>query len=190
MIEDPFLSLNVEKSIQKHRLIYRTGFFMLFSYMMYCLMTVAGIFVLRLFGALIIKLTGAPSYMETLWGIAVVIWALIDTWVMHPTLKINGSGDSASNRKLLHEALTIKYPRASRMKNTKAYVRYQKGRIYPSLSTSISCLFDGGDVYLNVMSLGRGDSLFAFFGIINYYRCKRLAKSLSKENKEKYECSS
>lgn len=162
---------------------------MLFSYTMFCFIAIPGIVVFNLFGALIIKLSGAPHYIETLWGITVVIWALIDTWVMHLTVKISGSGDSASNRKLLHEALTIKYPRASRMKNTKAYVRYQKGRIYPSLSTSISCLFDGGDVYLNVMSLGRGDSLFAFLGVINYYRAKSLAKSLSKENKWKYEFS-
>nr|WP_294941870.1 hypothetical protein [uncultured Mucilaginibacter sp.] len=133
--------------------------------------------VLAIAGASVVIGYKIPDTIFISLGILSIAYTGLDMVVMHLTVKIKFDGNR-STKAAMEKELHRRFERLNVMQSTNRFVRYEQIPRHLGFIVSVNCLFEGGDAYLNIMSLGKAAGFMPFAGIINYFRSKRIAKSL------------
>jgi hypothetical protein len=108
-------------------------------------------------------------------GILLGIFMLYDLWQLSRLVKVKGKSiirnkeDVINALKYFYDGLTFDASQPNVIRDIRLGVFFNTGRI-------ITVILDDDDVYFNITTPGRGNSVIApFSGTWNYYKCKEIA---------------
>ncbi|WP_179412136.1 hypothetical protein HDF19_02530 [Mucilaginibacter sp. E4BP6] len=170
--------INYNKSLEKHRLIYKiTGwliFSLVFGYAFYLLMMFAA------FQPLLHLITGhaEPIGLITC-SLLVVSLMIFNIFCNNAFTKIEGKNLEDNKRYIL---LTMDefFSNYDFKVNDDKIMRSFMPKGSPIWGRIITILFDGNDMYLNITSLGKSNSPTLVHGLINYLKARRIKKYFAK----------
>jgi hypothetical protein len=170
--------VDYERSIKNHRLLYKRTFGFIFDNI---LTYIASLFLIGIVALIIpMMINGVKNPYKLFFVIICCIlfdaWMIINLILTNTLVKIDGK-DLEINKKNILETLDAFYDNinSSRIdgniiRNVKLSTSFRWGRI-------ITVLLNEDIVYLNIITLGRYDSMSPFHGLSNYLKCRRIAQS-------------
>jgi hypothetical protein len=174
-------SVNIDKSIQRKRLIYKMTVWVFLDY-----------FFTYLGGSILVICCLAPNFtgknptplIIVIASCSGAIWMIANLVSLSALVKLEGK-DIDTNRKDINSVLNAYYSGYT-LVSTDRLIRSVK------LSTSlrwgkiITVILEEETMYLNITTLGRGDGPSPFHGLYNYTRCRSIAKIIkSHQNQTK-----
>lgn len=108
-----------------------------------------------------------------------VSYLFLTVYLMNRLVKSKGI-NLYHNRKNIEEVLSEYFDQLRPEDCGKGVVRYVKHAGFVSWGRIITVLFDGNKVYLNITTLGRGDSVSIFHGLTNYIKCRQIIKKFKR----------
>lgn len=166
-------------SIQKLRLIYDRSFAMIFDYTMAYLI---GLFPVIAFSlSLIAQPDNLPAISLVFYTACFLfdVWMIINLYLLKALVKID-IGDIA-NKDNIENALNQFYDNLKFEEISENVFQYEKPSSFLKgwYGKVVTVLVDDYIIYLNVTSLGRGDTPSAIHGLYNYLKCKKIAKQMA-----------
>ena len=166
--------INYEKSLQKHRLIYKTtGWFLfnlIFNYTLYMLVMFVA------FQPLLHLITGSA---EPIWLIAcsilIVSLMVFNVFCNSAFTKIEGK-KTEDNKKDILLIMDEFFSNYDFKVNDDKMMRSFMPQGSPIWGRIITILFDGKVMYLNITSLGKTNSPTIVHGLYNFIKAKRIAR--------------
>ncbi|WP_158989960.1 hypothetical protein [Mucilaginibacter sp. L196] len=169
--EDFSPEINYEKSIQKHRLIYKITGGRVFSEAANWLM-----FSLFIFISLQPLLFGrTPSTGVVILITLFISWMLSNALLNYSLVKIPGTTineNRAAIRLAINKFVTVKDFKV----DNDVMMRSFKPTGHPFWGKIVTILFDGTEMYLNITSTGKSENPTMIHGLRNYIKAKRIAR--------------
>lgn len=164
------ISINVQKSITKKKLIYKDRGIIVDNVITY---TGSLLFITLGFVLLISKFFLMPLIVLIL-NIAFIAWMIANMLLFNVLIKVKGK-DINSNRNDIITALND-YFNLNIENNDQIIIRNTKLSGFIYWGRIITILLDNNSIYINIQSLGRGDAFSFFHGFTNYLKSKRIVK--------------
>jgi hypothetical protein len=171
---DIFYAIDYNKSIKKKRLVYKTGYSIVFEYIWYWLIILFSAGVVTL--PAIVKPANVShiSIYYILFCIVFDFWLMLNVFFLNAFVEIQGQQKDLNKEDIINtlsEFYNLKNLNTSGNKIIR-YVRltgfFHGGRV-------VSVLLKDDIIYLNITTLLRYDGLSCFNGLYNYYKCRRIA---------------
>lgn len=173
-LADNDLKIDVEKSIQKQRLIYRFSAAEIFNAILsYLLLFI----IVGALNAICISILLKPFISYTL----IFLTILIDTLVVlniilrDTLIRIEGNNIEENKTDIL-AVLSQYYPKDNFQIHEQNMLRSFKGSYQPIWGRIITVIFDGSTMYLNITKLGKSDAPTMIHGLQCYLKSKRIAR--------------
>ncbi len=164
--------VNVDKSIQRKRLVYKVTVGTFLDY-----------FFTYFLGSAVIILCLGPNFTDKnptppiiliIISCAVALWMIANLILLNGLVKFKGK-DLNTNRKDINSVLNTYYD-SNTVITTDRLIRSVKSTKGFSFGNIVSIILDDEMVYLNITTLGKDDMPSPFSGLYNYVRCRGIAK--------------
>jgi|SRR6185503_8072027 len=168
----PLPIVDIEKSLKRSRLVFKlTGSYVFNTVLIYlaALILIAA-FVMALLNS---KISHPP--IVTLITCLIVLWVIANLILTNSLVKIEGK-DIASNRAAIKDCLESFYNDIDLQPGEQRMIRNFKPAGWLNWGRIITVIFDENSIYINITTLGRGNSASPFHGFSNYLKCSRMAR--------------
>ncbi|MEO6851733.1 MAG: hypothetical protein ABI203_10260 [Mucilaginibacter sp.] len=168
--------INFEKSIKTNRLVFKLTFGTIFDYFLsyfssIFLIVLAGLFIPMMINGL--KNEFALT-LAIICCVIVIVWMIANLILMNNLVVIDGS-NLISNKKRILKSLDALFDDIDSSKIDENVIRNIRLSTSIRWGRAITVLFNEEKIYLNILTLGRGDGPSPFHGLSNYIKCKRIA---------------
>jgi len=172
-----FYPIDFNKSIEKKQLVYKTNPDLIMEYIV--------------LGLSLILTIGVPSFLaiitfKSLSDIFQILLCLLwDGFIIanlilfRSLVKVEGKS-KRENKNDIIKILSKDYQLQNEHPMRNGMIRDIKVDSFSRWGRVITCLFDDNAVYLNVTTVYKGDSFSCFNGLLNYIRCKGMAKDFQR----------
>lgn len=169
------LRIDKQKSIQKERIIFKRNWEYvlekIFEILVYSTWTVVSIL-------LILNPKNAISEPATITLISLNILVLVSWYYIYKLLKIEMLNPE-KDRKIFVETVSKKFPDLQINDKGLNSLRSKKNTSLFSWGKSLTVLFDGNQIFINLTTLGRNETKSPFHSITNYLKLKSIAKEFN-----------
>jgi hypothetical protein len=172
-IVDFYPEINYEKSIKRHRLIYKITFWRVVKVIIdsFLFLVLIGLLSIPIFR--IVK--GLPTPIGIVGCSALLIcWMISNALLNNTFIKIKGK-KLDDNKKDILSTLNEFFSNYDFKVNNEKMMRSFTPQGNPIWGRIITILFNENDMYLNITSLGKTNSPTIVHGLINYIKAKRIA---------------
>ncbi len=169
------LRIDKQKSIQRERIIFKRNWEYvlekIFEILVYSTWTVFSIL-------LILNPKNAISESATITLISLNILVLVSWYYIYKLLKIEMLNPE-KDRKIFVETVSKKFPDLQINDKGLNSLRSKKNTGLFSWGKSLTVLFDGNQIFINLTTLGRSETKSPFHSIANYLKLKSIAKEFN-----------
>lgn len=171
--------INIEKSLERQHIVYQLSAILILNYFFaYC-------YALMSIGLITVPVIVKPANVShiSVWYFLLCVffdgWVLINLFLMNKLVKVDHKHHSLQKEDI--EAALSKYcGKIEIQERADGILKYSQptGFFTRWFGRDITILYDDTFVYINIISLGKGDMPSPFHGLTNYLKCKRIARLL------------
>lgn len=118
------------------------------------------------------KISHPPGF--TVISCLTVLWLIANLILTNSLVKIEGK-DITSNRAVIKDCLEAFYNDIDLQPGGQRMIRNFKPAGWLNWGRIITVIFDENSMFINITTLGRGNSASPFHGLTNYLKCRRIA---------------
>ncbi len=163
--------VDIEKSLKRGRLVFKlTGSYIFTTLLIY----LAVLILIAVFAGALLnpKISHPPAV--TIISSLIFLWLIANLVLTNSLVKIEGK-DIASNRANMKDYLESFYSDIDLQPGEQRMIRNFKPIGWLNWGRIITVIFDENSMYINITTLGRGNSASPFHGLVNYLKCRRIA---------------